>query len=274
MNKFKRVLTAGVLACALTVGAANAATVTVRGTSLPASAGTILINDRTYVPLRAVAQLMDPAAQVSWKDGTATVTTDRMTLTATVGQKWLSANGREYHLPDGVKLIGNKVMVHIRPLAEAMGGSVSWDAQSRSVSVTAGTGGADVPAAPSSPAYREEDLYWLACIISAESRGEPMEGKLAVGTVVLNRVASSQFPDSIYGVIFDRQWGVQFTPVANGTIYDTPTAESVEAARRCLEGERVAGDSLYFLNPAQSTNFWVMNNRPYVTTIGSHRFYA
>jgi len=74
MNKFKRVLTAGVLACALTVGAANAATVTVRGTSRPASAGTFLINDRTYVPLRTVAQLLDPAAEVSVSGNIVTVT--------------------------------------------------------------------------------------------------------------------------------------------------------------------------------------------------------
>lgn len=268
MNKFKRVLTAGVLTAALTLGAASAATVTVRGTSLPASAGTFLINDRTYVPLRTVAQLLDPSAEVSWEDGTAAVTTDELELTATVGERWLKANGRYFHLPDGVRLVDNKVMVHVRPLAEAMGGSVQWDADSREARVSAGNG------TPDAPAYSEDDLYWLARIISAESRGEPMEGKLAVGSVVLNRVASDRFPDTVYGVIFDREWGVQFTPVANGTVYQAPTAESVEAAKLCLEGVRVAGDSLYFLNPEQSTNFWVMNNRPYVTTIGCHRFYA
>lgn len=268
MNKFKRVLTAGVLACALTLGAANAATVTVRGTSLPASAGTILINDRTYVPLRAVVQLMDPTAEITWNRGTATVTTDTLTLTATVGQKWMQANGRYFYLPDGVKLIDGRVMVHVRALAAAMGGSVTWDANARSVEVTAGDG------APAAPAYSEDDLYWLARIISAESRGEPMEGKLAVGSVVLNRVASREFPNTVRGVIFDNRWGIQFTPVANGTIYRIPTAESVQAAKLCLEGARTAGNSLYFLNPAESTNFWVVNNRPYVTTIGSHSFYA
>ena len=96
---------------------------------------------------------------------------------------------------------------------------------------------------------------------------------MAVGTVVLNRVASDEFPNNIYDVIFDRKWGVQFTPVANGTIYDTPTAESVLAAKLCLEGGRVAGDSLYFLAPELTSNHWIMNNREYVTTIGCHWFY-
>ena len=113
----------------------------------------------------------------------------------------------------------------------------------------------------------------MSRIISAESRGEPLAGKLAVGTVVLNRVASSQFPDTIYGVIFDDKWGVQFTPTANGTIYQEPTAESVLAAKLCLDGAREAGDSLYFLAPKIATNHWVMENRELVAIIGNHWFY-
>ena len=113
----------------------------------------------------------------------------------------------------------------------------------------------------------------MARIISAESRGEPLLGKLAVGTVVLNRVASDEFPDSIYDVIFDNQWGIQFQPVANGTIYNEPTEESMLAAKLCLDGARVAGDSLYFLAPELTDNHWIMENREYVTTIGCHWFY-
>lgn len=121
--------------------------------------------------------------------------------------------------------------------------------------------------------YTAEDLYWLSRIISAESQGEPLEGKLAVGTVVMNRVASPEFPDTIYGVIFDSKWGIQFTPVANGAIYWEPTRESEEAARMVLEGARAAGNSLYFQDPTQTTDRWAANNRKYVTTIGSHWFY-
>ena len=126
---------------------------------------------------------------------------------------------------------------------------------------------------PGSAPYTEEDLYWMARIISAESRGEPLLGKLAVGTVVLNRVASAGFPDTIHDVIFDRKWGVQFTPVANGTVYNEPTQESVLAAKLVLDGARAAGDSLYFLAPDLTDNHWTMENRTYVTTIGCHWFY-
>lgn len=265
--KLRTLLLAGLLACALTISSA-AATITVAGTALPSTVHTFVVNGSTYVPLRAVAQLLDPTASVTWKNGTAYVTSSKLSLSAKPGDCWIEANGRYFYLPDGVKLVNGSVMVHVRALASAMGGSVSWNSSTGAITVHRGSG------APAAASYSENDLYWLARIISAESQGEPMKGKIAVGTVVLNRVASSQFPNSVYDVIFDTQWGVQFTPVSNGTVYNTPTAESVIAAKLCLEGAREAGSALYFLDPSQSSNLWVMNNRTYVTTIGCHRFYA
>ena len=94
-----------------------------------------------------------------------------------------------------------------------------------------------------------------------------------MGNVVLNRVASREFPNTIPGVIFDRVDGVQFEPVSNSTVYNTPTAQSVEAAKRVLNGERVVGNALYFYAPALSQGVWINANRTYYTTIGCHRFY-
>ena len=265
--KLRTLAAAGLLVCALTLHTA-AAPIVVGGTELPASTHTFVVNNSTYVPLRAVAQLLAPDAVISWANGTATVSTPALTLTAKPGESWLCANGRYFYLPDGVKTVGGHLYVHVRVLAAAMGGSVHWNAATGAITVNRGSG---VPAAAT---YSDSDVYWLSRIISAESQGEPLLGKLAVGTVVLNRVASSQFPNTVYDVIFDRKWAIQFTPVANGTIYATPTAESIIAAKLCLEGARAAGNALYFLDPSQSTNFWVVNNRPYITTIGCHQFYA
>jgi N-acetylmuramoyl-L-alanine amidase len=97
-----------------------------------------------------------------------------------------------------------------------------------------------------------------------------MAGKIAVGNVVLNRVAHPYFPNSIKDVIFEEG---QFTPVKNGTLYDTPTAESVEAAKRCLDGEVVTADALYFCNPAIATGTWMQKNCIYLMTVGNHAFY-
>ena len=98
-----------------------------------------------------------------------------------------------------------------------------------------------------------------------------MDGKLAVGTVIMNRVDSPRFPNTIYEVVCAPN---QFTPVQNGAIYREPNAESVIAAKLILEGVRVGGNSLYFVNPSISPNSWAQRNRPYVTTIGAHAFFG
>lgn len=76
-----------------------------------------------------------------------------------------------------------------------------------------------------------------------------MTGQIAVGNVILNRVASPQFPDTVQAVIFDRKDAVQFEPVGNGRIYQSPSETSVEAARQALAGENIIGDALYFYAP-------------------------
>lgn len=121
---------------------------------------------------------------------------------------------------------------------------------------------------------RSEDLYWLSRIIHSEAQGEPYKGKVAVGNVIMNRVNSGSFPNTVKEVVFDKQDGyTQFSPVLDGTIYNTPDTQSVEAAREILNGARPVGNALYFLNPRESTNFWITKNRKYMTTIGLHDFY-
>ena len=122
--------------------------------------------------------------------------------------------------------------------------------------------------------YDPDALYWLSRIISAESRGEPLAGQIAVGNVILNRVRSTAFPNTIWGVIFDRKDGVQFTPVANGTVYASPYWISTVAAKICLEGYSVSTSALFFYEPSKATSYWIENNRPYLFTVGHHRFFS
>ena len=253
----KRQLAALTLGMLLLSPAAGAAELTLDGTLLHVGK-TPLYNDTTYVPLRAVTQALRPDAQVDWTDGQAVITADGLTLTARPGQNYLTCNGLKVNLCSGVRLEDGRTLVPIRPLAAALGASTDWEAATGAVRLSTGISG---------------DLYWLSRIISAESQGEPLAGKIAVGNVVLNRVKSADFPNSIYGVIFDDRWGGQFEPVRNGTIYHDPTEESVLAARLCLAGANTAGNSFYFLAPALTSNHWTMNNRSYVTTIGAHWFY-
>ncbi|MGM9607911.1 MAG: cell wall hydrolase [Oscillospiraceae bacterium] len=267
----KKMLAAAGAALILTLSpaaaAASAPSLTINGVPAGSAAMAAVWNDTTYVSLRAVSSSLDSSAQITWENGTAYVRTDSMLLSACPGDTYLTVNGERLSVPLGIKVSQERVLVPIRTLAQAFGAAVYWNPLTGEVALTSSTaeGGGE--------SYSDDDLYWLSRIISAESQGEPLEGKIAVGNVVLNRVASPDFPDSIYGVIFDNRWGGQFTPVRNGTIYQDPTEESVLAARLCLEGANVVGDSLYFLAPALAQNFWTVQNRTYVATIGCHEFY-
>ena len=114
------------------------------------------------------------------------------------------------------------------------------------------------------------DLQLMARAINGEARGEPYEGQVAVGAVILNRVKSSQFPNTIAGVIY--QSGA-FTAVADGQI-NQPIAENstvYKAAQDAMNGWDPTGGCIYYFNPNTATNKWIWS-RPVVKTIGKHRF--
>lgn len=114
------------------------------------------------------------------------------------------------------------------------------------------------------------DVQLMARAINGEARGESYEGQVAVGAVILNRVKSSQFPNTIAGVIY--QSGA-FTAVSDGQI-NQPIAENstvYKAARDAMNGWDPTGGCIYYFNPATATNKWIWS-RPLVKTIGKHRF--
>ena len=170
--------------------------------------------------------------------------------------------------------IDGSMYVPLRGLANAMDCDISYNGNLGRVTLNKEIPTPPMPEPDSNESVDSEAVYWLSRIIEAESGGEPYRGKLAVGNVILNRVHSDDFPDTIYGVIFDRNNGVQFTPVANGTIYQPPSEESIRAAEECLSGTTVVGDCLYFFNPKTATKAgWIVSNCRYYTTIGGHDFY-
>ena len=113
------------------------------------------------------------------------------------------------------------------------------------------------------------DLRLLAQMIEAEASGEPYIGKVAVGAVILNRVESPLFPDTVEDVIF-QPW--QFEPVLNGWFWREPSAESWRAAREAARGVDPTGGALYFWNPAKSGYQPHLESRPPAGWIGNHRF--
>ncbi len=231
----------------------------------------VLYEDTTYVDLAQFADRMSPV-RMMWEEasGRATLTGDGLTVTVQNGMDYLCANGRYLWCPAGVFAGEGYAYVPLRVAAKIFGADVSWNEAEFAAYVTSGDG----VIASGDAFYDEGELYWLSRIIYSEAGIEPFTGQIAVGNVVLNRVRSAQFPNTIYEVIFDRAYGVQFTPTANGTIYCVPDEEAIIAAKLCLEGYTLSEGILYFLNPALSSNFWVPNNRDYVMTIAGHDFYS
>lgn len=268
----KMLLTLLIAAFLLSSPAAEATGVSVYIDGAPL-ANSFIAGDTTMVPLRSFCQRLAPDCSVSW-DGvtrTAYISAEGLNITAVCGQEYIRANGRYIYVGQNSYISREGIfMLPVRALAKAFGASVRWSAASRRVSVTSGSGAIE----QGSKFYDEDAVYWLARIISAEAQGEPLRGQIAVGNVVMNRVASPDYPNTIYKVIFDRRGGVQFTPVANGTIYDEPAPISVIAAKLVLDGADAAGDCMYFLNEEQSTSFWILENCSYVMTIGNHSFYV
>ena len=230
-----------------------------------------IIGSTTYVPLRKFCNAMG-WCDVSWNSytNTATVSNGTLTITAQQNALYLSANGRYFYTVDKILNLDGTLWVPIRPLAKAYSLNLEWDGTAREVRLTS-TGKTLVSG---DHFYKSDEVLWLARIIQAEAGGEPFLGKIAVGNVVLNRVRSPLYPNTIWGVIFDRKHGTQFSPVSYGTIYNTPSASSTIAAKICLEGYSISNEALFFMNPRISTSSWISDNRPYLFTIGKHDFYA
>ncbi len=195
--------------------------------------------ETTYVPVRFVSEAL--GYEVLWEDG-------RVIIGKTL-------------IVDDFLIVEDRAFVPLRFVAESLGAEVSWDSELHI---------ADVKTYESEG---DDSLYWLSRIISAESSGEPLAGQIAVGNVVVNRVLSKDYPDTVKGVVFDSKGGVQFTPVSNGAIYKKPARSSVYAAKLVMRGESVAGKCLFFFNPSISTSSWISANRTFYVSIQNHDFY-
>ena len=123
-------------------------------------------------------------------------------------------------------------------------------------------------AAQEAAAYHEGEVYTLARLVHAEARGEPYLGKVAVAAVVLNRVRSASFPNTISGVIY--QAGA-FDCVADGQINLAPDADALRAARDAMNGWDPTGGCIYYYNPATATSAWIWS-REVRLRIGAHSF--
>ncbi len=152
---------------------------------------------------------------------------------------------RYFQRENGLKVDGIVGPQTLKALGMQSGGSAHASAQSNSV-----------------------DL--LARVISAEARGEPYSGQVAVGAVILNRVSHPSFPNTIAGVVYQKG---AFTCMVDGQ-FNEPVADSAyQAAREALNGADPSGGAIYYFNPSTATSAWIWS-RPLIKVIGRHRFCA
>lgn len=227
------------------------------------------MNKVDYIPFRAAANALGISYTYTASSRTSMMYGSGLVMSATEGCYSVYANDRPLFASSPVVIMSDgRMYIPAESFAKATGLSVSETSGAIALK------GSYKPLLSSANFYRNDEVLWLARIIHAESSGEPLLGKIAVGNVVLNRVKSREYPNTIYGVIFDRKYGVQFSPILNGTIYNTPSYESTLAAKICLEGFDISEGALFFLHPEISSSSWIPKNREYLFSVSNHDFYS
>ena len=242
----------------------------VDGQPVPFETERQLRNGMTWVVMAPTVLAIDPTAQIRWDSatGTATVTTEQMTITAKVGQYYVEANGRYLYVEDGVQRNAEgRVMVPLKVLTRAFDADLSWDGATDTIYVQRGSGAIR----SGDEFYNQDDLFWLSRVIFAEAGNQTLKGQMAVGNVVLNRVESDLFPDTIVKVLSQRN---QFSTWRGGRLANrVPTESCMIAAKLVMDGgvvEQTRG-ALFFDSLTYS---WASRNKTYVTTLGGHKFYC
>ncbi len=231
---------------------------------------TALIGGTTFVSLRDFVTLHHPDAIFGYEGGKVTLSCEGRYMEFTEGNIYYYVDGRILPLSSPCYEKDGCFYVPLRALAKIFSYDVDWD-DGEAVATLSQNGERLLSGAEF---YDQNDYMLLARLIRAESGNQPLEGKIAVGNVIMNRVKNPSFPNTVSGVIYDRSSGVQFTTAYNGAMDVYPNQESLIAAKLCLEGYSVTDTSLFFFNPKTTSAKWIRNNRTYVTTIGNHAFYS
>lgn len=192
----------------------------------------------------------------------------RITIPTGTGTASTAASGWTYTVRRGDTLftISQRVGVPVDTLRSVNGLASNTLRIGQRLTIPTGGTTAATPAGGGSRAG--VDTYMLARLIHAEAEAEPYIGKVAVGAVVLNRIESPLFPNTLAGVLYQPH---AFETVTNGRIYNNPSNEAIRAARDAVNGWDPSGGALYFFNPAKVTSSWVWT-RTIVNRIGKHVF--
>lgn len=234
-----------------------------------------LDNGKIYLSMESVSDFYSLGISAVFKDGELYFTGPNFDMYVNSDAGYTRVNGRYLYTPDGYFRSGGQIYLPLEVLARIFGFeySVPEDDQPR-VELQRG----ELNVLQGGDNYYDinfvsEDIFWLSRIIRAEAQNEPLSCMIGVGNVVLNRVASDEYPDNVFDVIFDEKYGQQFEPVGNGTVYADPTEEAIIATYLVLEGYNTVGGSMYFLNPHLADDTWFRTDLQFCCTLGLMDFY-
>lgn len=201
-----------------------------------------VIDGGLYMDPAAFCRAVGLEAQGGSSDGTYVLSGDGISLSAEPGALYVVCNDRYLYVDGGVMTDNGQVVLPVKLLAKCLGVSAAWDRVAWTVTVKAD---AIEPLESGDTYYVDTDVYWLSRVVNAESGNQSLLGQIAVGSVVLNRMADESFAgqNSVYDVIFAKN---QFEVVINGMIYMEPSETSVIAAKLALEGADVVDGATYF----------------------------
>lgn len=237
------------------------------------SARAYLSGETVFLPPEAVCAAAGLSMSWSEDNGTLTLSVPGAVLTGHKDDGYFEADGRYIYAPDGWLVKGDVLYLPSDAVERLFGVKINVSEKRDRLELSTDklaviSGGANYYELN----YDAELLYWLPQIINAEAKFEPLAGQIGVGNVVMNRLSSLDFPDTIFEVIYDTEHTVQFEPISTGGIFQEPTEQATIAAYLCLEGYSTVGGSLYFVNPEFGSG-WFDSSLELVETIGHHNFY-
>ncbi len=222
----------------------------------------------TYLPIETTCTILgyEPIADLNNETNTLTVTVGDIEISVCKSDKYICANDRYLYLPDGYMEIEGSAVIPVDAIAKIFTLSVSWSEELGAYNLDTAN---EALLTNGEEYYNEEDLYWMSRIITFEAGNQPIEGQIGVGNVVLNRVESNKFANTVKDVIFQQG---QFAPVASGAIYMDPFKSATITAKLVLEGYNTVGEALYFQQTCCGGS-WTTSNPRFAVNIAGHNFF-
>lgn len=247
----------------------NAVTLMYNGFPLELDNYARLHGGMTCVPVRDFFEAMGCAVNWDLAQNKIFITReDGLQMELQPGSRLAKANGRCWYMASACSYTAGVTMIPLRDAAKVFCGEITWEKDTKTAYII-GSGLLE----SGETYYNQADLLWIARIVRHEAGNQPLDGKVAVANVIINRMKSPTFPNTAEEVIYDTRSGVQFVKRSSQSILKEPSEQCYVAAMLALEGYETAPDCLYFASNSVASRCWAGRNRQVAFVIGGHTFF-